>query len=660
MVRLGSSWDTSDHFGTPMHPEPDRGRDATAAPDVGSDAAPGRGAGGHTAAVGGPQPWERDSGSLTSWSESADRLVATLTASRGDPDPTGSAEEWGPAAGERAEDYRAWIEARGRRPVAGGDAGTTGLPDDGPLMTVVVAPVDTAPEHLDRCIRSVIVQTYRSWELLVCGGRYGSGDAPVPDALADPRVQWIGTTDRCVASGSFVVPLGADDVLEAGALARLAAEAGDPEVDVVYSDEDGLDGAGRRCRPVFKPDWDPDLLLAYPYLGDAVAYRRSLLDRLGIALPVDASARYDVALQVTEAARSVRHVPEVLYHAGAPRVDPDGVPVGAGAHETDGHRAVVDALVRQRVDADVGHGPRPGWYDVRRAVHGPARVSVIVPFRDQAGLTRTCIDSLDRAPGHPVHEVVLVDNGSVEPETTVLRRLLEHRPSTRVLDYPGVFNWAAINNMAASVCTGDMLLFVNNDIEATSEGWLQALVEQGQRGDVGAVGARLLYPDGHIQHVGVVLGIEGLAAHLFARKPPDRVAYLGWDLAVRSWTAVTGACMLVRREVFEELGGFDEGYPVAFNDVDFCLRLRDAGYRVLVTPRAELTHSESVSRGLSGYGADVQRFLARWGTTLRADDPFFNPNLSREVPWCALRGPDEDRAWRSTLDSLAPVGSSTP
>ena len=206
-------------------------------------------------------------------------------------------------------------------------------------------------------------------------------------------------------------------------------------------------------------------------------------------------------------------------------------------------------------------------------------MSVIVPFRDQAALTVACLDSLVRDPGHPIDEFVLIDNGSVEPETRVLRRRLEARASTRVLEYPGPFNWSAINNLAAATCRTDMLLFMNNDIEATSPGWLHALVELGQRPEVGAVGARLVYPDGKLQHAGVVLAVGGIAAHILNGMPGNRQGYFGMDRLVRSYSAVTAACMLVRRRVFEELDGFDEAFPVAFNDIDFCIRLGRAGYR---------------------------------------------------------------------------------
>jgi O-antigen biosynthesis protein len=266
-----------------------------------------------------------------------------------------------------------------------------------------------------------------------------------------------------------------------------------------------------------------------------------------------------------------------------------------------------------------------------------------------------CLESLEVAPGYEIGEVVLVDNGSAEPESQVLRRHIERHPSMRLLDYAGPFNWAAINNMAASTCTSDQLLFLNNDIEAKSEGWLHALVELAQRPEVGAVGARLVYPDGKLQHAGVIFGTESIVGHIFQGLPRGRRGYGGWDEVVRSYSAVTAACMMVRRSVFEELGGFDEAFPVAFNDTDFCIRAGELGYRVLYTPHAELTHHESVSRGLSGYSRDFQVFLSRWWDLLQEDDPFYNPNLSRFDSFCPLRAEWEDDRWRQRMEGMRPA-----
>jgi len=581
---------------------------------------------------------------------------------------------WGDHAAARATEYWHWLHL-GELEGATGPGGPDELPTSGPLLSVVVPVYRPSLWYFRESVQSVVTQTYGDWQLCLCDD--GSDDplltsTMVELAASDPRIVVVAleenggisrASNRALqeARGEFVVLLDHDDVLAPTALAELAAAvtAGD-DVDVVYSDEDKLDELGKRFEPHFKPDWDPDLLLTYPYLGHVTAVRRELLERIGGFRPeFDGSQDYDVMLRATEQARRIAHIPKVLYHwrvvAGSAAGDTDAKP---WAHQAS-RRVVEDAVARRGLDATVETGPFPGAYHVRRKVRGAPTVSVIIPFRDQAALTASCLESLDATARSAITEVVLIDNASTEPETRALRRLIAERPATRLIDYPGAFNWAAINNLAAASCRSDLLLFLNNDIEATSPGWVSAMAELAQDPAIGAVGARLLYPDGGLQHAGVVLGLGGVASHLFAGMPDGTVGYYWWDRIVRGYSAVTAACMMVRRQVFEEVGGFDETFAVAFNDVDFCIRLSRAGYRNVYTPHAELTHYESVSRGLSGYGHDYQEFLARWADLLRAGDPSYNPNLSRTNPWCALRAPGEDQEWLDNLTALMPADTAS-
>jgi len=575
---------------------------------------------------------------------------------------------WGKEASAFPPEYWHWIHERNQDRLQRGVEEADGLPTSGPLLSIVVPVYRPALWYFRECVQSVIDQTYQSWELCLCDD--GSEDPELSAAMeayaaSDPRIKVLHmeknggisrATNRAlgVATGEFIVLLDHDDLLELHALGEIAAVMAEHvDVDVIYSDEDKLDELDRPIQPHFKPDWDPDLLLAYPYLGHITAVRHDVLRHVGGFRPeFDGSQDYDVMLRATEMARRVVHIPKVLYHwrvvAGSAAGDTDAKP---WAHQAS-RRVLEDAVERQGIDGFVETGPFQGAYHVRRRVHGDPTVSVIIPFRDQASLTVACLESLERAPGYEITEVVLIDNGSTEPETREFRRRMEDRPNTRVLDYPGAFNWAAINNFAAATCTTDMLLFLNNDIEATTDGWLHALVELGQRPEIGAVGARLIYPDGKLQHAGVVLGMGGIASHIFIGMPKGVGGYFAWDRVVRSYSAVTAACLLVRREVFEELDGYDEGFAVGFNDVDFCIRLGQAGYRLLCTPHAELTHYESVSRGLSGYYSDYQLFLSRWTDLLKVGDPYYNPNLGRLEPWCPLRPVDEDERWLALVGGL--------
>jgi GT2 family glycosyltransferase len=579
---------------------------------------------------------------------------------------------WGIDAASSPPEYWHWIYLRNlERLKLGDERPTDDLPTDGPLMSIVVPVYRPYLWYFRECVQSVVSQSYQNWELCLCDD--GSEDPELTKvmlelAAGEPRIKALAlernggiskATNEALraAGGDFIVLLDHDDVLAADALAEVVAviEAND-QADVIYSDEDKLDELGRQSEPHFKPDWDPDLLLGFPYLGHLMVIRHELINRIGgCRSEFDGAQDYDIMVRATELARQIVHIPKVLYSwrvvGGSAAGDPEAKP---WAHLAS-RRVLKEAVVRQGIDGTVESGPAQGSYFVRRRIEGAPTVSVIIPYRDQASLTVTCLETLEQASGYPITDVVLVDNGSVEPETRALHEVWERRPNTRVLDYPGVFNWAAINNFAAATCDTDMLLFLNNDIEATSEGWLEAMVELGQRPDVGAVGARLIYPDGKLQHAGVVLGLSGVAGHLFNGMPKGAHGYFRWDQLVRGYSAVTAACMLVRRQVFEEVSGFDESFAVAFNDVDFCLRLGQAGYRQLYTPLAELTHHESVSRGLSGFHRDYQRFLARWTEVLRAGDPYYNPNLGRLEPWCPLRLPGEDEKWMDLVGGLIGV-----
>lgn len=599
----------------------------------------------------------------------SDRLADTIPPPPTPKDPQWS---WGRDAASFPPDYWHWINQRLADEREDDDgAPERALPTDGPLLSIVVPVYRPSLWYFRECVQSVIDQSYQNWELCLCDD--GSGDPALTELMGefvrtDPRIKTValernGGISRAsneamsLAAGEFIVLLDHDDMLEPSALSEVASVILiEGDADVIYSDEDKLDSSDRLFQPHFKPDWDPDLLLGYPYLGHLLAIRHDVVRFVGGFRPeFDGSQDYDLMLRSTELARGVIHIPKVLYHwrvvDGSAAGDPNAKP---WAHLAS-RRALEDAVVRRGIHGVVESGPFPGAYSLRRVVEDAPSVGVIIPFRDQAALTLNCLAALERAPGFGISEVILVDNGSHEPETRAMRQELEERPATSILDYPGVFNWAAINNFAAANSTSDMLLFMNNDIEATSEGWLHAMVEIGQRPEVGAVGARLVYPDGKLQHAGVVLGMGGVAGHVFIGMPPGERGYFAWDQLVRGYSAVTAACMLVRRSVFEELDGFNEDLAVGFNDVDFCIRMGQKGYRVVYTPHAELTHHESVSRGLSGYYSDYEEFLELWSGLLAKDDPSYNRNLSRLNPWCPLRSLDENERWLKMVDNLVPA-----
>jgi len=584
----------------------------------------------------------------------------------------GDGEPYGADASGEPEAYRQWLNERAE---PSGPAGSAELVDPrlagGPLVSVVVPVYKPDFVMLELAVASVLRQTYGRFELCLCDD--GSDDPTVTAALADlasgdPRVKVTGLAKNGgisaatngalgLATGQWVAFMDQDDELLPDALAEvIGAVIADPTVDLVYTDDDKIDFEGRPFSPQFKPDWNPDLLLSICYFSHLVAMRRSIVDEVGgLRSAFDGSQDWDLALRVSERCRTIHHIPKVLYHwravASSAALDNTAKP---WAHEA-GRRAATDALSRRGEPGTVEHHPDfIGLYQVRRQLTCEPLVSIVVPFRDGAALLQRCVDSLMIDPGYHRFELVLVDNGSTEPELLALldRLSADHRVS--ILTDARPFNWAALNNAAISRSRGDMVLLLNNDVTAKSGGWLRELLVHGQRPDIGAVGARLLYPDGRLQHVGVVIGMRGIAGNPMERLPGDSAGYMGFAAASRNWSAVTGACLLARRSVIEEVGGFDEGLAAAFGDVDFCLRVVDHGYRIVTTPLAEMVHAASSTCGVTGFTSDVAHFLNRWESRVHGDDPMFSPNLSRLDARCVVRPADEDDRWNELLKTLTP------
>jgi GT2 family glycosyltransferase len=546
---------------------------------------------------------------------------------------------------DRERQYQAWLAKH--RPTAADLAGlrvASGRLPARPTISIVTPVYDVAEPWLREAIESVRDQAYEQWELcLVDDASTAAHVRPVLDEYAarDGRIRVehlaenlgiTGATNRglALATGDFVGFLDHDDVLYPDALAEVALALGrEPDLDVVYSDEDKVEPDGRRSEPFFKPDWSPDLLLGVNYTCHLSVYRRSLLERLGGLRPgFEGSQDHDLMLRVSEATARIGHVPKVLYGwRRVPASTAATVEAKPYAYQS-GRSAVADALARRGREGTaelVG----PGRYQVRYPLTGNPKVSIVIPMRDRAELTRQCVASIDGRSSYKNLELLVVDNGSVEPES---RRFFEEIGLRhRVLPYDRPFNYSAINNFAAARATGDYLLFLNNDTEVDSADWIEAMLEHAQRPDVGAVGAKLLYPDRRIQHAGVfIMGTaQAFAGHAFKYLPEHTDVYFGLARVVRNVSAVTGACMMVRRQVFEQLGGFDERIRVAFNDVDLCLRLREAGYLLVYTPLATLIHHESATRKTLHPPDDDRRVRERWRAFTDRGDPYYNPHLSR-------------------------------
>lgn len=508
-----------------------------------------------------------------------------------------------------------------------------------PTISILMPTYNTPPAYLRAAIDSVLAQYYPEWELCIVDDastsaevravleEYAAIDARIRVDFS-PENQGIGgATQRALdmARGGYVGLLDHDDLLSPDALLEMATAAQGDEFDLIYSDEDKIRDDGTRFDPFFKPAWSPDLLLAMMYTSHFSVYRRDLVEKVGgFRAEFSGSQDYDLALRVTEQTSRIAHVPRVLYHW---RTAPGSTSAEVGSKSyaiTAAERALTEALARREIQGEVEIHHLSGLYRVRRAIVRPGKVSIIIPTRDAFSYLHRCVDSIEAFTDYPDYEIVIVDNGSTNP--TVLE-YLENTPR-RVIRDQGKFNYSRINNDAVHATSGEYVLFLNNDTEVLSPGWLTAMVEHGQRPEVGAVGAKLLYPDGRIQHAGVVMGIGGVAGHASKYQDDAEPGYFYLPNAIRDFSAVTAACMLVRRSVFEEVGGFNEGdLAVSFNDVDLCLRLMQRGYRIVYTPFARLYHFESASRPKRDDPREIDYMLAHWRPG-HGTDPFYNPNLT--------------------------------
>ncbi|MCZ6620137.1 MAG: glycosyltransferase family 2 protein, partial [Gammaproteobacteria bacterium] len=444
-----------------------------------------------------------------------------------------------------------------------------------------------------------------------------------------------------LATGDYIGLLDHDDELAPDALLSIASAINkNPDVKLIYSDEDKIDRVGRRREPHFKSDWNPDLLLSHNYIGHLCVFEHDRVKECGAFREgFEGSQDHDLLLRFTHDldCNAILHIPQVLYHWRA-------VAGSTALNETakeytniNGIKAVHTAARRINDSASVDVGLMPNSYRVTFPIpDAPPLVSLLIPTRDQLSLTRQCITSIVDLTRYHNFEIIIVDNGSVHPETLAYFDEIAS-DSIRVLRYNAPFNFSAINNYAVRHARGSILGFVNNDIEVISEDWLTEMVSHAAREGVGCVGAKLYYSDGSIQHAGVILGLGGVAGHSHKHFPRDHPGHFGRLRLVQNLSAVTAACMLVRRSIFEEVGGFNEtDLTIAFNDVDFCLRVRALGYRNVWTPYAELYHHESASRGHEDtpekskrFAAEIQFMKDSWKEEL-IHDPYYSPNLTRD------------------------------
>lgn len=535
-----------------------------------------------------------------------------------------------------------------------------------PLISIVMPVYNTPEPYLRRALDTVLDQLYPDWELCVaddCSTKEHVARVLQEYAARDRRIKWVrretnghisaaSNTALEMATGEFVALMDHDDELPPHALYMVAEEiARHPDTDVIYSDEDKIDENGRRYDPYFKTDWNPDLFCGQNMVSHLGVFRRTLLEQIGgFRVGYEGSQDYDLVLRAVERTgrAHIRHIPMILYHWRVFSASSSFSTVALPTATDAARRALQDHFDRIGVPARVGAAPGAEWYSrITYPLPDPAPlVSLIVPTRDKLDLLRQCVEGLLEETDYPNLEVLILDNNSEERETLEYFAALEGRDRVKVLRYEGAFNFSAINNYGVRHARGELIGLINNDIKVIEPGWLKEMVSHAVRPEVGAVGAKLYYGDDTIQHAGVVTGINGVANHIHKNLPREHPGHFGRLRLVQNMSCVTAACLIMRKAVFEEVGGLDEeNLAVAFNDVDLCLRIRDQGYFLVWTPHAELYHLESASRGSDMAPDKIARFMreirhmhSRWGKSL-VEDPFYNPNLTLDSPDFALAFP---------------------
>jgi len=497
-------------------------------------------------------------------------------------------------------------------------------------------------------LRSVAGQRSANWELVVvcppavaaevretCGHHETESSRIERLRIAE----LVGTFEEQLASGvraatgEFIWMLRLGDQLHPEAVhAVMHAAHIDPSADVLYCDDDRLRPHGGRTTPFFKPSWSPELLLSMNYISYAMAFRRVVAhDLLSKKAPGCCVTQYDWVLCLTEQARAIVRIPRVLYHAMETDLPSQDEPLGVEESTSAKQEAIERALSRRGVHGRVER-LSSGRMRVRYQLSRLPLVSIVIPTKDRVPLLSRCLDSLSRLTSHANFEICVLDNGSESEECV---KFLKHvAEQWTVIPCPGPFNFSAMNNLGAASAKGEYLVFLNDDTEVIAAEWMTIMLEQAMQPEIGAVGAKLLFPNGSIQHGGIVLGVGGVAGHAFRHCHDTEQGYHDFPHLRRNCSAVSAACMMVSRQVFLSVGGFDDQLPVEFNDVDLCLRIRREGYRIVYAPGAVLYHYENATRKGMRVPEDGKRFCARWADLLKQGDPYYNPNLTlRREDW---------------------------
>ena len=533
-----------------------------------------------------------------------------------------------------------------------------------PKISIVVPLYKTPEKYLLQLVESVKAQTYPNWELCLSDGSgenspltsflksLEAGDERIKVVYNEQALQISENTNAGIeiATGAYIAFADHDDELTPHALFEcVKALNKDRKIRLIYSDEDKMSMDGHKFfQPHFKPDYNPDLLCTVNYICHLFVVQREILDQVGtFRKEFDGAQDYDFIFRCVEAVdpSEIYHVTKILYHWGCHEDSTAENPESKTYAFEAGKRAIEEHYHRTGIKAEVYQGEFLGLYRTRFLRDHDPLISIIIPNKDHIEDLKRCMDSIDQKSSYKNYEYIIVENNSTDEKTFQYYKDLEaENPKAHVVYWDKEFNYSAINNYGATFAKGEYILLLNNDTEIINETCLEELLGYCMRSDVGAVGARMYYEDDTIQHAGVVIGFGGIAGHCFVLQPRGTTGYCHRIICAQDYSAVTAACMLVKKSAFDEVGGLTEELAVAFNDIDFCMKLREAGYLIVYNPYAELYHYESKSRGLEDtpekvarFNKEMQIFERRWPDILRNGDPYYNPNLTLKSQDFSLR-----------------------
>jgi len=526
-----------------------------------------------------------------------------------------------------------------------------------PKISIAVPMYNTNEKFLSELIDSLLNQTYHNWELCLADGsekqneefiKYYQKDGRIKYKFLDANKGISGNTNEAIkmATGEYIGFLDHDDLLAPATLFEIVDVINkNMNVEFIYTDEDKIDMEGNRFDPYFKPDFSPETLECNNYITHFVLVKKELLEKVGtLNSEFDGAQDFDLVLRITEHTKNIIHIPKVLYHWRVHKTSTANVADAKPYAYEAGKKAIEAHLKRTGKKGPVEIGQDvPGIYKINYEVIGNPKVSILIPNRENKELLNACINSILKLTTYENYEIVVIENNSEKQETLKLYNELDGNKKVKILTYPErEFNYSAIINFGVKNTDGDYILQLNNDTKLISSDWLETFIGYAQNKEIGIVGARLYYEDMSIQHAGIAYGIGGTAGNLLVNLPYGKHAYFGREVATRNVSAVTGACLFARREIYEEVGYMDEDLPVAFNDVDFCLKAMGKGYRIIYNPYIELIHYESKTRGYENNAKKEERFIResnkfkqKWSDLLNKPDPYYNVNFSRD--YCDFR-----------------------